>query len=284
MIRTRLLIVSMVLLSFLCFSQPVLAGHITLATSPQIKGTLTEEAGVIDFIIVNQGDETAFKVRVSLEPEEQYESLPVTLGDISPGERVKASINFKLLNNPIPGKYPATAKVKYADGNGHPFSIVSPTLVDFKEKTVAKVAGAISPIELNPGSGAMLQVKVDNLDAEPRHFEVFLFTPDEIKTSMPKKTLYLTPGNDGNLGYYLGADSIALGGSNYAIFASISYQEGGLRYSQLVTGRVSVANPAPKDNDSQDNLLEDNTFWLLACTLVFLCAIYIYLDSKTSKR
>ncbi len=273
--------IAWILIAGILLASSVQAGHITLATSMRVAAAFDDGQGIVEVEMVNRGDEAAYDVRLIVEPAEYFSAPEASAGLLVPGRTATHRLNVTTRAAVADGSYPFVLKIRYADANGHPFSIVSPLTVDMGKSAPAGVSAFVERIILAPGSGATMDVVLRNPGTQTRTMHTLFFGPDEIDVREREKTAYVPAGGQAPVGYYLGASERALPGSNYAVLVAVTYEEGDLHHTRFVAGRVGIGQQ-PRPPAGIQGPLEDGRFLGLAGVVLFLTGTYIYLDAKVS--
>lgn len=263
-------------------ASPVQAGHITISSSMNVVDDFADGTGVVEIELTNQGDESAYDVRLAVEPRDFFQSKETRIGILGPAKPRTEQVTVALTDTVNRGTYPLAVKIKYTDSNGHPFSIVAPMTVSVQEEAPAQVRVFVERLMITPGSGATLDVVVRNPSQEVKTIRTLFFGPDEIEVRAREKTATISGGSQSAVGYYVGASDRALAGSNYAVLVAISYVEDGIHHSRFATGRVGITAQRTPLAEERQGPLDDGVFVGLALFVVLLTAGYIYLDAKVS--
>jgi len=126
---------------------------------------------------------------------------------------------------------------------------------------------------LNVSKGAKsLKLTVRNFDEKPHQVNAKLFLPDELTVDVKEKQIQLNAHEEKPVSFEV-SNFGALPNSNYAVFASLEYDDE-LHYSALASGLIRVVESA---DDTNEDWLTSPVFLGLGMMLLLLVAIFVYL-------
>jgi len=230
-----------ILLILLFIPNLVSAGVISLTTTISTD-LMIEDDTKIHVKLLNSGDEPAYNVQISLLSED-FESNPIFAGVLSPNEPFEEYFNVTLTKEILPGNYPITVLVDYADANGYPFSSVSPSSIIYKNPIPSIVSGDISEISLSSKKSKKLTLNVRNLDDVSHDVNVKLILPRELKVVDDQKIISIEPKEEKQLNFEVSSVS-ALVGSSYVALASLEYEDD-LHHSSFARGIIKIVEEDP---------------------------------------
>ncbi len=252
-------------------SSPAAASYIQIV--PSITAPEIVRAGDTDLqvSVINNGDESAYDVRLSLILPDGFSSKTITYRELKPKETKRDTLKVSISDTLNQGSYVIALLTRYADANNYPFSSVNTITLDLGEPTSSKVYGTITPVTVNSGkSDAMLTVI--NRDDREHDIKVKMLLPYELKVEPNAIDLRIKPNED--LDMPLKVSSIgALPGSTYPIYARVSYLDGDQQHSSVLRGVVTI-----KDNGWQSLL--PFPLWLPIVAVAAFAAIRIYQKAR----
>jgi hypothetical protein len=144
----------------------------------------------------------------------------------------------------LPGVYSAAAAVNYRDANSYPFSAVTPFYIIHGRQTTTAVFAVLDEATVSEGRGAKLRLSVKNPDSMDRNAFVTLYIPRELEAESYSKTLFLPAKGRADLDFEVSSFS-ALPGSNYAVFAGVSFVENDMMHSTFARGTIAIVEDRP---------------------------------------
>jgi len=224
---------------------------------------MTEDTTKTHVRLLNSGDEPAYNVQISLLSED-FESNPIFVGVLSPNEPFEGYFNVSLAKEILPGNYPITVLVDYADANGYPFSSVSPSFIIYKNPTPTMVSGDIAEISLSSEKSKKLTLNVRNLDDVSHDVNIELILPRELKVVDTEKIISIEPKEEKQLNFEVSSVS-ALVGSSYIALASLEYEDD-LHHSSYARGIIKIVEEKPFEFP----------IWLPVLSFGVLLIIFVY--------
>jgi len=209
------------------------AKYITMETvvTVQIQGDFVQ----VHVMVVNKGDEPAYNVKISAEINGNIKSAPLkeSLKPNDPySEDLAAPIEYKK-----PGRYPVIVIVDYTDQNQYPFTALSVVYVNYQETVVGRVVGQIETTPVT--DRGEVKVKVRNLEQSEEKIAVRLVVPKELTAPVSKKEVSLKSGAEETVVIDI-SNLSALPGSNYQIYALLTYEHDRYYYSNAIGGSIKV--------------------------------------------
>jgi hypothetical protein len=262
----------------------VSATYISLSTELTTETLVQDNETQVKVKLTNIGDETAYDVHISLlfPSEESFQSTFLSPGELVPNSPYKGNITININHPEVvkPGKYSFALLTDYKDANGYGFSSVSPTSLFIKERTLSQVFALMKKVKI-PSEGGKegepLTLKIRNLDSHPHSLKINLFLPRELKAAdTMEKTLDIGPKSEREVTFKISSFG-ALPGSNYAIFATIEYEdtESGLHYSSIATGVVEIV-----EKQEVFPSLPNLSTWIPILGFIILIIIFIVYQLK----
>lgn len=220
-------------LSFAVIPQASNAGFITFETSTTV--TIKDKNAKVVVVIVNLGDEPAHNIRINAQI--GGKKLSGQLKSIlrineKHREELTMTVDFKK-----PGRYPVIVTVEYTDTNLYPFSVLSVGYLNYKKPLEARVAGILSELTLT--HKGRLNVTVNNTDLVERKIYVQVVASKEFITPAPKDGIVIGSGTEKTI-YFDIKNISALLGSDYPVFAIISYEDDRYFYSNISAGNIKI--------------------------------------------
>lgn len=209
---------------------------ITTETTVSIQGNTAN----IQVSVTNKGDEPAYRVKINADIDGKITTGPLRdILDVNDKytESLTIPVGFKR-----PGTYPLILHVEYADKNLYPFTALSFIDVVYQGGANSKVRG--EPITSSLTDKGVLPVKVKNLDQVEHRIAVRLVLPQEITAAASEKEVIVKPGLEETVAFDLKNIS-ALPGSNYQIFATLSYEDDQYHYTSGIGGNVYIEEEKP---------------------------------------
>jgi hypothetical protein len=240
---------------------------VTLSPPERVSGGDFE----MNLTVVNSGDEAAHDVQASLLLPDGFSSHTLFPGTMEPGIPYNGRFNVSANETVNPGLYPIVLKTHYTDANAYPFSTVSPAYLRYKTQTPIMLRGQISDLTLAGQGEKDLEVAFSNLDEKPHNVLVRLHIPDELKTGEYSEKLGIMAKDEGKVRIPLKSFG-ALPGSVYIIFASAEYDEGGLHYSSIASGKVEIVG-------KEEGGFQMPT-WIIGAVLAVLILAAVYYQVK----
>jgi hypothetical protein len=263
LIMNRALLLQACLLSGLT---PAWAGKISLETQIQLSAPGDILHATVS--VTNHGDESAYNVQIkaeSLNPPLQsllQQTLPV-------GKTFSATFRQSIKNFP-PGRYPLLLRILYADANMYPFSAPATSSFIHGQDAVPDLLGIFEHTQI--GRNGRLLLKLKNPGELSKRVHIRLFLPQELSAENPAQEIELAPRQETSLRFPVHNFS-ALEGSTYAVFAVLEYDQGGLHYSTLAPGTVTIGSSGSFGND-----------WIFGILLVILFTWLIFVNVRPSRK
>jgi len=245
------------------------ARFITIDTRVETK--LQGDKLTINVELTNRGDEPAYNLLVNIEIG-RHSQAGKPVEKLEAGEVFKSQFNFDISFGK-PGTYPLITRIDFTDLNQYPFSFVSLTDLIYGEGGPPKIAVRMKPLEMAEEDKLHLTVK--NLDANEKEISVRLITPKEITPREPLRVLNLAPKEHQVL-YFPVSNSSALVGSDYAIYALMSYEDEGRHYFTSASGSIRIIE--------KKKLTRQQLYLLLGIPLGILVLYLLFILRKKQKR
>lgn len=271
-----LLILFLILASF-----PASASYITLSTNIFSEEIVAKEETQLEVELINSGDETAYQTQINFLLPSGVTAEPIEVGNLRPNLPFTKNVTLKI-NQLAPGSYVLGALTSYQDANGYPFSALSFSLLNYRNKTTSSVFGIMQPLTLPQSKKLILTIR--NLGGKAHQLKATLFLPRELSTDSYQRELHLGSKEEKELSFEISSLG-ALPKSNYLIFAVVEYQEE-LHYSSLARGMITIASTAFPPEGSQGEkkdkgwLKMNLPFFSLLLTLIILLTLFLYLKFK----
>ncbi len=215
------------------------ASFISMTPSVSSEKIIQGNNSIINLTLANFGDEAAYDVSASIVMPGGLHANDLFLGRLNPNETYSGKFEADIGENMVPGKYTILLMVDYKDANGHPFSAVSAFSLVIKTVSVSKLTPKINELDLAVTETKELKMSVRNIDNIPHQVTVSMFLPRELSSDISEKTIIVDKKSDKDIAFTVSSFG-ALPGSNYAIFAVVSYEESGLYYSSFSSGVIHV--------------------------------------------
>ena len=169
----------LMLLVFLLIPNVVSASVISLTTTVSTD-VMAENKSQVQIGLLNSGDESAYNVQLSL-ISDYFDSETFRVGNLEPNKPFKTNMSISLIEEVKPGNYPVVLLTEYTDGNGYPFSSVSPVSISYKTPSVSLVSGSIPEVNLSGKETKSLTLTLKNMDDVSHDVKVNLILPRELK-------------------------------------------------------------------------------------------------------
>jgi hypothetical protein len=216
---------------------PALATTISLVTET----TATFKPGAVSVAIkvTNAGDEAASSVTPAVRLFGQ-EGRAQPRASLRPGETMEAAVELPLAAL-LPGQWPLSATVDYADANGYPFQALQLALVSTPGATPSLVA--VLGVEAEPiqGSGS-LRARIKSLSEAARPVRAQFYVPRGLELSAPAQTLTLGPWAEMEVRGKV-VNRAALPGSRYPVFATVEYEDGSGHHAAVGHAIAEIGGP-----------------------------------------
>jgi hypothetical protein len=232
----------------LIMASPASATYLQIVPALSGPDLITGDRAEFPVTVVNNGDENAYDVRLSLILPDGFTSSTVFYRQLKPKEQRNDVITLDIANSSMPGTYSAALLTNYADANRYPFSSVNPLLLNYKATTVSRIYGSIGDVNIKQGP-ENTKLTIINHDDRPHTVKVMPLLPDELKMSLPELEYTLNPNEEKDIPASISSTG-ALQGSTYTIFAKITYTENNQLYSALVRGVVHMEDTKPQNPTS----------------------------------
>jgi len=254
---------------------------------------LTDDT-VVNVSIVNEGDEPAYSVVLSLGTPDGISSAPLDVGTLYPNEPFEGLIIVAVDDGLPSGRYPIVYTTNYADANSYPFSTVSLRFLNVGAYAPIIVHGVLSPVELSGGEEKEMTLTVRNLDSVPHDVKVRVHAPNEIKVVDPARTLTVAGQSEAETSFMVSSFG-ALGGSTYVVAASMSFESAGLAHAGGASGFVTIlkdgeaggsqAIAAPAEGAAGEGGIERNqVILILGVFLAGLILVEVARKGKAGKK
>ncbi len=246
------------------------ARYITIES--QVNARIEDDTARILLTIANKGDEAAHKVKARVEVGGK-EAAGLSRDVLEPNDRYAEELRVPVAYSK-PGTYPVIVAVDYADANQYPFTAISINDVTYGESLSGRVIGEVFPASLR--SSATLNVNVTNLGQATENLRVRLVTPTEIPTATPLKELALKPSKEESVKFKI-KNASALPGSQYRVFAIVSYEHDLHHFTNVVGGTITVG-------EKQDTLEPYKTPLIMIALLAGVTLGYFNLKRLSGRR
>jgi len=216
----------------------VLASHITMATDYSVSDAA--DGLTLRTTTRNQGDETAYEVRVEARiGDRNFTGPSFSRLDVNETTSADFSVHDALH---LPGRYPVLVKVHYQDANGYPFTASSVGFYDFQHPAISRVRIRAADAGIPSNGGGSIRFSIRNNDSVKRDLMLTLQLPDELATLKYRDRLSIGPKQSRSLQYPVDNFS-ALENSGYAVTLVAEYDDGGTHYSSAGSGIVRITGP-----------------------------------------
>jgi len=236
-------------LLIICALAPTLASASYLQLVPNLilEDTVTNNSIEIPASIVNNGDESAINVQMTLLLPEGFTSQSIYIRELQSKENNEKTFTLQIPDDALPGTYVLGLLTHYADANEYPFSSINARLLNYKNPTSSAVSGIMNNIELDKVAST-LEITLRNRDEKPHNIKLKLLLPDELQIDQQTAEATIEPGQEKQIQTKI-TPSGALPGSTYPIIATTSYNENGQQYSTIIRGVITIKqttkNPMP---------------------------------------
>jgi hypothetical protein len=263
-----------------CLLGLLMASHVSasyIQIIPTIAAPDMITSGKVEFpvSVINNGDESAYDIRLSLIISNGFTSSTVFYRELKPKEQRNDVLTLDIENGTIQGTYVAALLTNYADANRYPFSSINPLIINYKVNTVSRIYGSIGDVNLNQGP-ENTRLTIINHDDRPRTVNVMPLIPDELKMSLPGLEYTINPNEEKDIPITI-SSSGALQGSTYPVFVKITYTENGQYYSSIIRGMVRI-------NDTKQSGKMQFSLWIPIAGLAVLLAFLLFKKLKTNKK
>ena len=215
------------------------ASFIRLSSTLTVESLVLSGDTVVNVTIVNEGDEPAYSVVLSLGTPDGISSAPLDVGTLYPNEPYEGFILVAVDESLPSGRYPIVYTTNYADANSYPFSTVSLRFLNVGAYAPIIVHGVLSPVELSGGEEKEMKLTVRNLNSIPHDVLVRVHAPNEIKVVDPQRTLSVAGQSESETSFKVSSFG-ALGGSTYVVAASMSFERAGLAHAGGASSFVTI--------------------------------------------
>ena len=228
---------------------------------------------------MQNGDESAYQIElIPIVPDEININGSISTSVLAPGDQLNGNFTINMSKDAPPGRYPIIILTKYYDSNMYPFSTLSKFLFTYKNEVNSDLYGIIPEMEVNEDGSNAKTLTLRNLDDRPHDIEITLYLPIELKGGLNNNNITLEPRGEKNIEIYIESFG-ALSKSNYAIFASLEYEEQGYHYSTFTNGIVKITEKKIT-NEKEDNYL----LLPLVALFIIILLVYIYFIIGKKKR
>lgn len=227
----------MLVLALLAAAEPCRARYITLDVRPSAE--FIERFLRVSASITNAGDESAYKVQVSLEAQGHFIVLP-TIDQIGAAEQKTIAATLPV-GEVAPGSYTAILRTRYTDFNGYQFSTVTVVPVSKWVSPPSPVSALMTAGEIT--SSGEIRIRVTNLSRRISPVRVRVVAPDELMVSPPEIRLRLQNEQEEEQVRFTVRNASALPGSVYAVFAVLDTDVQDLHASTTVSARIPILAP-----------------------------------------
>jgi hypothetical protein len=152
----------------------------------------------------------------------------------------------------------------------YPFSAPATSFFTHGQDAVPELLGMIESSHV--GRSGHLNLKLKNPSEQAKEVHIRLFLPQELSVENPTPTIYLSPHQETSLRFPVRNFS-ALEGSTYAVFAVLEYDQGGLHYSTLAPGTITIGSSNGLGND-----------WLYGIPILILLAWFVFVNVRPSRK
>jgi len=222
----------------------------------------------ININTTNLGDESAHDIKLEINTLDQHKASDIK-NRLGIQETSSSKFSFSLTSIK-PGDYPLILTTNYKDLNSHPFSSVSSSIYNYKERTISSIISKIDPIKLV--DKATIMITLSNIDNEEKKVSLKLVTPKELIVKNDNLEFTLKGKEQQSINLDIESFS-ALKGSTYIILAIIEYDQDGIHHTSITNGIVEIV-----EKKSSLNIL-----LTLGTLLVFLILLMIYFQFKKKK-
>jgi len=239
----------------------------------------------VNISIVNTGDEAAYNVVLTLLHPEGFSSTPIATGVLEPSKPFEGKFTLTLSDDVRSGTYPLILLTNYADANSYPFSTVSARFISVGAHAPIKVVGSLSPTELEGSEQKPLTLKIRNMDDVQHEIETRLYLPQELKSDETVKTLTVPAKGEVETVFQVSSFG-ALGGSTYAVFATLSHTKNNIVHSAIAGNAVriagGVASPKPIERApvKEESKSGNTILYILLATLAALVSIAVIQNTR----
>ena len=253
------------------------AGSISITTTADTL-VMNSTSAVLPVTVRNSGDEAAHDVKISLLLPDGFTSQGVFAGRIEPGSSY--TTDFSIAGDAKSGEYAYAILVEYKDANRYPFSAVSPNAIVYKIPSSSHVTATLRGTAMQENGSIIMSIR--NRDAVPHEIKVKLYLPNEIASMESEKTIALA-GNENRQESFVLENQGALDGSNYAVFAVISY-ENGEHYSHIASSNVRIGAETATTRPQTDGVKVNDMLMILLALLIAVLVIYNIGVKKWKKK
>jgi hypothetical protein len=232
-----------VVLLALAFAGLSAASFISLTPEVSVETIAFGEETAANFSLTNSGDEPAYDVTASLLLPEGMSSSVLYLGRLD--ENATQSGGFGInAAGVLPGAYSIPLRVDYKDANGHPFSAVSVFSLIIKEAAFSEVSPRVENLKLAVNGQGSVRVSLKNLGSSPHDVRLRVFLPRELKADVSEKVVSVPADAEAEASFAVSSFD-ALAGSDYAVYAIVSYEDARVYRSSYSSSVVSIVEPQP---------------------------------------
>lgn len=244
----------------LASSYHALANFITIQTDSSV--SIQSNEALVELKISNNGDEPAKRVQAeaTLDAVSKTSQLTQTLGT---NQSVNISFNLGSIP-PDNGIYPVIIRVRYADGNGYPFTAIAQDVLTVGETAPPRVAALFEPLRIKNSGTLILRIK--NEESHSIDATANLVLPIDISCAAATQSITLAPNEEYVLKFavknFSGRPS-----STYTVFGLVQYQKEGKRVLVAAKGFIEFV-------ENRSFLSWHTNLWT-AAALVLLAAFFI---------
>ena len=199
------------------------ASYIQLIPSLSINDIVSEDTVTIPATIVNNGDESAYNVQMTLLLPDGFTSKNIFMREIKPGEKKEGVFTLEIPADTPPGTYVLALLTHYADANEYPLSSINSAILNYKTSTSSAVTGYMGTTELGR-EPVTLNITLRNREEKPHDITLKLLLPDELQTNQITTKATIEPNQEQQIQATI-TPTGALPGSTYPIIATSSYTE-----------------------------------------------------------
>ncbi len=274
-------VIAITIFALIAFASMAFAGSISVTTKAD---SVVMNSSTVNFSVTvsNSGDEPARDARISLLLPEGFSANSADAGAIADGGEYTGIFNITA-DQARNGTYGFGILIEYKDANQYPFSAVSPNTIIFSAPTSSRVTGTLQRGSV--GDRGSIILSMSNNDDVAHNIDMRLYMPKELSSLEAWKNITLAAGEKRQETFVI--DNLgALDGSNYAVFAVLSYDDGDQHYSHITGNSISIGHETtsttvPAQGSSE---LKTNDLLLMGLTVVVVAVIVYNLKVKGWKR
>lgn len=204
-------------------------------TPPSYRDSTNSTMGIL---LVNLGDETAYKGTVQIMHPANLKADPVSFSVLAPNVTNDKEVEVAAEGSMRQGTYPLVTSLEFMDGNNYPIYMIFETRFDVGKPSSTKVLGTLSDTKLPADGKGKMTLKVKNMDEAPHTVKTRLFLPASITADKTEEDIQVGPQEEATVDYEI-SNFMALQDSNFMAIATMEYDDE-THHASTSRGRVRI--------------------------------------------